>query len=176
MRIEYLADHLEIVPALANWHYNVWKELLPERSREQAITDLRSHVGRRQIPTTLVAIENNAVVGSASLLVSDLDGWDQLSPWVASVYVVPECRGKGIGRLLVERVVDEAGALDLTRVYLFTAGQEPFYARCGWVQFTRTKLFERDVAIMQRSTSSLECCHAEAAEKTHRSERGWSSG
>jgi predicted N-acetyltransferase YhbS len=153
MQIEYLADHLEMAPVLADWHYNEWKELLPEWSHEQAIAGLRSHVGRRQIPTTLVAVENDVVVGSASLLVSDLDGWDHLSPWVASVYVLPECRGRGIGRLLVARAVVEAGALGLPCVYLFTAGQDAYYARQGWLAFTRTKHFEREVVIMQRSTS-----------------------
>ena len=152
MRIEYLADHLEVATVLAAWHYDEWKGILPEWSHEQAIAGLRSHVGRRQIPTTLVAVENDTVVGSASLLESDLDGWDHLSPWLASLYVVPECRGKGIGRELVRRVMEEAGALGLPCVYLFTAGKEPYYARQGWVTFTRTKHSGRDVVIMQRST------------------------
>jgi hypothetical protein len=57
MRIDYLADHLEMAALLAAWHYQEWKALLPNWSHAQALAELQRHTGRRQIPTTLVAIE-----------------------------------------------------------------------------------------------------------------------
>src|SRR5947209_3299252 len=110
MRIDYLADHLELAPLLASWHYEEWSALLPEWSLEQALADLQTHTGRCQIPTTFVALEGGRPVGSASLLATDLDGWQHLSPWLASVFVLAEFRGQGFGRQLVERVVEEARA------------------------------------------------------------------
>jgi predicted N-acetyltransferase YhbS len=154
VQIDYLADHLEIAPLLATWHHQEWKELLPHWTLEQALAELQSHTGRRQLPTTFLAVEQDRVIGSASLLLADLDGWEQLSPWVASVYVVPESRGKGIGRLLVARAVEEARRLDVREVYLFTAGQEAYYARLGWSAFRRAQHEHREVVIMQRSTTA----------------------
>lgn len=152
MPIEYLADHPGTAPLLAAWHHDEWKALLPGWTLERALTELRSHTGRRQVPTTFVAVEGGRVVGSASLLAADLDGWEHLTPWVASVYVLPECRGRGLGRLLVARAVEEAGALGVPEVYLFTAGQEGYYARLGWSEFGRTKHHQREVVIMRRAT------------------------
>jgi predicted N-acetyltransferase YhbS len=148
VEIDYLADHPEAAPLLAAWHHDEWRELLPGWTAEQALTELQSHTGRRQIPTTLVALDGARVVGSASLLVADLDGWDHLTPWVASVYVIPERRGTGIGRRLVARAVEEAHALAVPVVYLFTAGQEGYYARLGWSPLARTRHHAHDVVIM----------------------------
>jgi N-acetylglutamate synthase-like GNAT family acetyltransferase len=148
--IDYLADHLELAPLLAAWHHREWAGLLPGWSLEEAEAELRSHVQRRCVPTTFVALEGDRPVGSASLLAADLDGWEHLSPWVASVYVVPERRGRGLGRRLVARAVEEARALGLTSVYLFTAGQEGYYARLGWSPVCRTAHRGREVVILRR--------------------------
>jgi predicted N-acetyltransferase YhbS len=152
MRIDYLVDHPEAVSLLAAWHHNEWRELLPGWTHDQALAELRSHTGQRQIPTTFVALEEDRLIGSASLLTADLDGWEHLSPWVASVYVVPECRGQGIGRRLIARTVAEAHALGVAAVYLFTAGQEAYYARLGWSPLTRTRHHSHEVLIMWRPT------------------------
>jgi predicted N-acetyltransferase YhbS len=154
MRVEYLADHPELAPVLAGWHYAEWKDLLPEWTLETALADLQGHTGRRQVPTTLVALDQGLPVGSASLLAADLDGWDHLAPWVASVYVVPARRGQGVGRLLVARAVAEAHALGVPAVYLFTAGQEAYYTRLGWSPFARTRHHGRAVVIMRRPTGA----------------------
>jgi N-acetylglutamate synthase-like GNAT family acetyltransferase len=159
MPIEYLADHPGAAPLLAAWHYGEWKELLPDWTLERALTELQSHTGRRQIPTTFVAVEQGQVVGSASLLADDLDGWEHLTPWVASVYVLGEWRGRGLGRLLVGRAVEEARALGVPKVYLFTAGQEGYYARLGWSEFARARHHRHEVVIMRRATGLPEPRH-----------------
>jgi predicted N-acetyltransferase YhbS len=152
MRVEYLADHLHLAPVLAAWHHAEWADLLPGWSLAQAEAELRSHAERRAVPTTLVALEDRQPVGCASLLVSDLDGWEHLSPWVASVYVVPEWRGRGVGRLLVARAVEEARAMGIERVYLFTPGQQGYYERMGWSPLFQTAHEGREVVIMGRPT------------------------
>ncbi|MBK8006160.1 MAG: GNAT family N-acetyltransferase [Gemmatimonadetes bacterium] len=55
-----------------------------------------------------------------------------LSPWLASVFVRPDRRGKGLGQALARRVLLEAAALGHARVYLFTTDQAGWYARMGW--------------------------------------------
>ena len=154
MHIDYLADHPDAAPLLAAWHHDEWKDLLPGWTHEQALAELRSHTGRRQIPTTFIAVDQGRVVASASLLTADLDGWEHLSPWVASVYVVPERRGMGIGRQLIARAVEEAAALGVPEVYLFTTGREAYYARLGWTPLYRATHHGRDVIIMRRPTDA----------------------
>jgi|SRR5581483_6669235 len=150
VRIDYLADHLELAPLLAQWHYREWAALMPEWSLPQALADLQSHTERRRIPTTFIALDGDQLVGSASLLVADLAGWEHLSPWLASVYVVAQRRGLGIGRQLVRRAVEEARALAVPVLYLFTAGQQGYYERLGWEALERVRSHQSEVVIMQQ--------------------------
>jgi predicted N-acetyltransferase YhbS len=153
MQLDYLADHQEMSARLASWHYQEWQALLPDWSFAQALAELQTHTGRRQIPTTFVAIEDGRPVGSASLIEADLPGWDHLTPWLASLFVTPGFRGRGLGRELVRRVVEEAKALGVPVVYLFTAGQAGYYQRLGWQPYQRAEHRGREVLIMQRRTS-----------------------
>jgi predicted N-acetyltransferase YhbS len=154
VQIDYLADHPALAPVLAGWHHREWADLLPGWTRAQAEAELRSHTGRCQVPTTFVAVEGGQPLGSASLLAADLPGWEHLSPWLASVFVVPECRGRGLGRRLVGRVVEEARVLGLPTVYLYTAGQAAYYQGLGWGPWQVTEHRGRPVTILFRPTGA----------------------
>jgi predicted N-acetyltransferase YhbS len=152
MRIAYLADHPDLAPALAAWHHREWADLYPGWTAAEAEAELRSHTRRAAVPTTLVALAGGRLIGSASLLVADLAGWEHLSPWVASVYVDLAWRGRGVGTALVRRAVEVAGELGVPAVYLFTPGQEAFYERMGWSLLRRGEHHGRAISILTRST------------------------
>jgi len=139
MHIDYLADHPEFITTLAHWHYEQWNYLCPGDSAERRIAMLSTHLGREQIPVTFVAVAEQAVLGSASLIAYDMDTRMDLSPWLASVYVAPEHRRQGIGTALVRRVIREAETLGVQALHLYTPDQEPFYARLGWSMIERSE-------------------------------------
>ena len=130
--IEYLADRPEAIPTLAQWHYVQWSYLTPGDSVERRIAALQAHLEKGQIPTTFVALVDRTVVGSASLIAHDMDTRMHLSPWLASVYVEPLHRNRGIGSALVRRVEEEATALGVLALHLFTPDKVAFYTRLGW--------------------------------------------
>jgi predicted N-acetyltransferase YhbS len=130
--LAYLADHPDLVPVLARWHHAEWGSLIRDWTLELAESELRSHTRRRALSTTVVALERGEPVGSASLLEEDMPDMPPLGPWLASVYVVPDHRNRGIGGLLVSRIVEEAQALGVERVYLFTGNARPYYESRGW--------------------------------------------
>lgn len=132
IRLEWLADYPALVDQLARWHHTEWQHLLPGWTVEEARADLARHARGPVIPTTIVALEGDRLVGSASLLERDIPGTEQWSPWLASVYVSPEWRGRGIGWRLVDRVMAEARTLGVAVLHLFTAGAEGWYAPRGW--------------------------------------------
>jgi len=154
MRIDYLADHLHFAPILARWHYDEWRDLLPQWSYEEALAELQSHTGRACIPTTFVALAGEQLLGSASLILDDFEAVRNLSPWMASVFVMPEQRSKGIGSKLVERVVAEARQLQVSTLYLFTAGQEDYYRKLGWAFYQRADCAGHEVTIMCRQLAN----------------------
>lgn len=148
MQIDYLADHMHFLPTVAHWHHQEWGYLRAGDTVEARAARLRKECGHAEIPTTIVAIENGAVLGSAMLIADDMDTRRQLSPWLASVFVVPERRREGIGGALVRRIIQEAKNLDIGRVYLYTPDAEEFYARQGWRFVENTPYKGNDVTVM----------------------------
>lgn len=160
MRIEYLSDHPEVIPTLASWHHKQFGYLNPGGSLEQVKVHLRSHTGRCQIPTTLVMLEDSELLGSASLVASDMDTHPELGPWLASVYVAPAYRRQGIGSALVERIMEEARALGEDALYLYTPDKEAFYRRRGWTVVGHEHYRDTDVAVMMARLVASEPAHA----------------
>jgi GNAT superfamily N-acetyltransferase len=150
MYIDYLADHPNAIPTLARWHHEQWKHLSPGDTVAQRIVRLQAHLVKGQIPTTFVALPlletqpggtaPEGILGSASLIVYDMDTRPDLTPWLASVFVAPKHRGRGIGTALVRRVIEEAEVLSVPNLYLFTTpDKRGFYARLGWELIERTR-------------------------------------
>ena len=148
MRIEYLADHPALVPTLARWHQGQWSYLSPGRTIAQRETALQAHLRPAQIPTSVVALSEDTLLGGAALISHDMDTRMDLSPWLACVYVAPEYRRQGVGTALVQRVVHEARALGVDTLHLFTPDKEAFYARLGWSVIERTRYCGCQVVVM----------------------------
>ena len=153
MKIKYLSDYPDLVPLLALWQHREWACLHPGETLQIRISQLESQLGYRQIPTTLVAIENGEALGSASLVESDLEARPDLSPWLAGVFVGEQYRRRGIGTDLVKRIMLEAEALGTRTLYLFTTDQEQLYARLGWKTFGRQIYHEQHIVLMKINLS-----------------------
>ncbi len=148
MKIEYLADRSDYLETLARWHDEEWHHLNPGDTIEKRQARMRGHLAKRQIPTTFVAFEGDTLLGSACLLADDMHQYRDLTPWLASVFVAAEHRGGGVGSALVGRVVEEAQALGVETLYLYTPDRERFYARMGWSVLERTEYMGVKVVIM----------------------------
>jgi GNAT superfamily N-acetyltransferase len=148
MEIGYLADHLEFLPTLARWHHVEWAYLRPGDSVEARITRLRGCCGHREIPTIVVSFTHGTLLGSAMLVAHDMETRLDLSPWLAGLFVAPDYRRRGIGAALTQRVVDEAAALGVQRLYLYTPSTEHFYSQLGWFPVERTPYLGKDVVVM----------------------------
>lgn len=148
MQIGYLADHQEFIPTLAHWHHHEWAYLRPGDSVEARMDRLRGCCGRREIPTVIIAFTGGSLLGSAMLIAHDMDTRMEFSPWLAGVFVAPERRRRGLGAALVQRVIDEATALGVRRLYLYTPSTEQFYSRLGWLLVEHTRYRGTDVVVM----------------------------
>ena len=138
LSLAYLADYPEAGARLARWHYAEWMDLLPEWSVAEASAELATHTGRQVAPTTVIALVDGQLAGSASLLIDDMPGTEAWSPWLGSVFVAPEHRGHGVGAAMVDRVIADATALGFPMLHLFTTEAERWYRPKGWL--TRERL------------------------------------
>jgi N-acetylglutamate synthase-like GNAT family acetyltransferase len=51
---------------------------------------------------------------------------------LASLYVAPEFRKRGVARKLVAAIEEQARKNGVTRLHLYTGDAEKFYLKCGW--------------------------------------------
>jgi GNAT superfamily N-acetyltransferase len=101
-------------------------------------TRLRENMSEVPIPLALVAHDDEAFLGTTSVIASDLAERPQLTPWVAAVWVEEKARGHGIGAALVERAVQDCFALEFDRAYLCARPRMfGFYERLGWALLER---------------------------------------
>ena len=155
MRVAYLSEYPQYARQLADWHHAEWGAHIDGWSREMAETELRMHTGRCQVPTTLLAMQGERLLGSVSLLQNDHDDIRGYSPWLASLYVIPEMRGHGLGRLLTRRLVAEAFALGVATLYLYTVDSQDFYRALGWHQVGQIGFHGWDATVMAITPSAM---------------------
>lgn len=162
-QIAELAHHLELGPLLARWHAEEWGHLYPPDEWNQAVAEAEFAAMDRPgtVPTTWIAFDGDGrreadVLGSVSLTASDdLPGFEALTPWLVSLFIAPQHRGRGIGALLVGHLLAEAARLGIERVHLFTAGQEGYYLDRGWRTIAHTEAHGHPAAVMVRHTDPL---------------------
>ena len=132
-----------IIAALRETNARDYPESVIERVEQSFGPDaVREFIGKRR---AFVAVTMGRIVGTASL-----DGG-----WVRTVFVEPSVQGKGVGRLLmdrVERAAREAGLQTVNVPSSVTA--EPFYAQLGFKAVRDSYHGEERTIIMERSLVS----------------------
>jgi GNAT superfamily N-acetyltransferase len=116
MRIEPLADEARFVPLVSRWHFEEWAGSHPGAKLAAWTAGLARRCERDRIPTTFVAMVDSQPVGSASLVLCDMDTRCDLSPWLGSVYVLPAFRQCGIATALVRHALARARKFGVERL------------------------------------------------------------
>jgi len=134
--IDYLANHAERATELARWFYDEWREYYRDsaQSLEDVATSFHAGANTDTLPLTLIAFCGDRLAGTVSLKQHGMEGRNDLSPWLAGLYVAPAYRGAGIGSRLVDASRNEARRLQIGTLHLWTtsAGLEQYYAQRGW--------------------------------------------
>jgi GNAT superfamily N-acetyltransferase len=138
------------VATLAGWEFETWGHHHPGRTAPETSALFRENCGDAGVPSVFAACAEDAPVGMASLVADDMDTRPDLSPWLASVFVLPEWRGRGIASTLVRQVEAEAISNGITQLYLFTPDQQSLYRRLGWHDVERCLYHGESVTIMTR--------------------------
>jgi len=154
MQIAYLIDHAVHVSELARLHFQEWSYLRQGESLEGRTARLLACCGRNAIPTVVVALEAEQLLGSALLVAQDLESRPHLTPWLAGVFVKAQHRGRGIGTRLIQRIEAEARWLGTTNLYLYTSSTQTLYQRLGWSVMERCGYRGTDVAVMSKSLAA----------------------
>jgi len=150
MRISYLADRPELAAQLIPGLLEHWSYVFPHQTAVDRAAKFRAHQNHDELPIAWVAHEGDRALGTAALRRTDLEGREDLGPWLGGVYVTPACRGRGIASDLCRVVEGKAHAQGVSRLFLFTHGQEALYARLGWTPLEQTMWHGHACSIMSK--------------------------
>jgi GNAT superfamily N-acetyltransferase len=141
MKIESIADHLDLLDTLVKWHRDQWGSEWAEYVNRSTLRD--------QIPTIYVATEGSELLGSAMLVDEDMTTRKDLSPWLGGVYVKPSRRGQGIGTALVKHAMEQAAKMGIPLLWLYTPASRYMYERLGWQYVSEEDYLGEKVTIMR---------------------------
>jgi predicted N-acetyltransferase YhbS len=154
-----LADCPEWTRLLATWFYEEWGHRRPGNTVDKVERRVAERMNRDALPITWVALQDGEPVGSASLIVREMETHPQYLHWLAGVYVEQSCRGQGVGSGIVQLAAVEAQRLGIRQLYLYTRSHESFYARMGWRLVERSPYHGREVVIMLRDLPAKPTIH-----------------
>ena len=148
-RIVALADRPDLVPPLAAALWQFWGSTFPEKTVAVRSESLRRRMNRDRLPVAVVAVgPDGQALGTASILPDDMETRPDLNPWLATVFVMPGQRSRGLGAALCRAAEAEAWRLGVPRLHLFTFDKRAYYAGLGWTDLETVTFAGRETAIM----------------------------
>lgn len=154
---EYLKYRKDLIETCARWSFNEWGHYIPHRTLEDFIRWREQYaIHDTELPFTLVAFSDDIPVGMCSLA-KTRGILPELSPWLASLYVTPANRNRGIGALLEKKICGRAKELGYTDVYCFTSDEAviPWYEKQGWHIREKSRLRDHEVTVLEKMLSHV---------------------
>ena len=159
MDILNLFDHKQYIPQVANWLYEEFINGIRAGISLEAVVNALGKRHRDTIPLTYIGVVNDECVGTASLVRNDLKSRDDLTPWLAALYVREADRGRGYARQLIDHVITSAKALGFQKLYLRTETAADYYRMLGWKKIYETidefdlftEVFEKEIGDQEPS-------------------------
>ena len=138
---------------LAKRHAAEWGCLYTDWDSAKALAEFRMQKTDGSLPTTLVLREDEKVAGSVSLLYGDCEACTDFDPWLASLYVFPDFRGRGHAGRLIEAAIQFAARAGVGVLHVFTESASDLFRRHGFEALERTMLHGKPVEILRRELS-----------------------
>ncbi len=117
----------ELQDIVAQWLWSFWGNA----RNYEFYRSLAAHTKPDDIPMIFVASVDGKPAGAVALLRADLFSRQDLFPWMADLYVLPEYRSGGIGSALQDLILTKAKELGFPAIYLYTP-LIGYYEKKGW--------------------------------------------
>ena len=148
-QVRPLWESADDLPEVALWLWQEWGRDHGSNLAETGewLAGFSAPAGRE---TGFLAYSGSRPVGVALLRDHDLAAFQELTPWLSSLFVLPSFRGMGLGSQLTREVELAALERDVRRLYLYTLNQERFYGGLGWQLLESFSLDQRDFVLMTK--------------------------
>ncbi len=146
----------EFFAQVAQWHHQECERQGLKSSLALRQQRLVMHVRDNNIPKTLIALQNNQLVGCVSLVDYTYRSSERMpkvtteSPvWLSNLFVQENYREQGIGNQLIDAAKRYAQSLGLDELWLSATDYTDYYQKRRWEIVRRTKLGGRQVNVMR---------------------------
>jgi GNAT superfamily N-acetyltransferase len=118
MEILSVREHPEIIQRAADYIHSKWGS----EKNYPLYLDCISHSGGTvsKLPNWYLLTEGEMTLGCAGLISNDFISRMDLFPWLCSLYIEKEHRGRALGSLLIERIKRDAVDYGFSKLYLCT--------------------------------------------------------
>ncbi|MGI9301299.1 MAG: GNAT family N-acetyltransferase [Gammaproteobacteria bacterium] len=132
-RIVPLADAADTIPILARLFIEEWEPYYGPDGPGDATNDLKECCNRDDLPTAVVALDDDGtVLGTAALKTESVGAELGVGPWLSALVVPIEHRKRGIGTALIDTIEKKAHCLGLESIYVSTDAAENIIRHRGW--------------------------------------------
>ncbi len=158
-------QHLEIFEArpssveirpVARWLSDTWGKSMGYSLAETEAECRR--IADSPLEALLVARRSDTLVGTASVVACDLEGFERFTPWLSSLYVRPSSRGTGIGSALEQAACRWSKARGHQQFYLYcrSGRLSDYYADLGWTPQQALELSAGSFSLMRKEIAAGE--------------------
>ncbi len=128
LRILSLAEAPQHREQVIDW---LWQAFDADNRRDFFATTVDSCLRGDDLPMTFIALDGERLVGTVGAWRCDLISRQDLFPWLASLYVAEDYRGRGLSEKLQQHVIAWCQARHYPDLYLFATFSD-YYERFGW--------------------------------------------
>lgn len=133
IKIIPLSERPEFAHACAAWSYGEWGCHYPKADLRKSIEGYEKRAkNNNDIPFTYIGLRDDKIIGMVSLVENDHEEHKDLTPWIASVYIHREFRGRGYASAMIQKMHIKAKELGFNHLYLFTPDAMALYQKNGY--------------------------------------------
>ena len=137
----------------AKWRIEAFGDVL-DNSIQDEIKRLEAFVADQTLQVALVASCDGVPAGTCLLAPKELEPCHPVSPWLAGLYVAPEYRRRGVGRLLIRAIEEQARKRGNTQLYLYADDATSYYEKLEWRVVEQNLWKDHPMALMARDLSA----------------------
>ncbi|MCC7504574.1 MAG: GNAT family N-acetyltransferase [Saprospiraceae bacterium] len=150
MEITALSDNLALMDKAVDFFWSCWGNDDNFKFYRDCIT--HSVDPGKPLPRFYLGMHDGEIIASYALLTNDIISRQDLYPWLACLFVVPEHRNKGLAARLLQHGLAQAAQKGFEHLYLST-DLEGFYEKNGWSLFgSGFNIFDGEIKIYWKKT------------------------
>jgi len=119
MKVSFLTDQQQFIPTIAQWYFNEWGHLTPDKSLEDIAQKVASMTESKEtLPLSFVLHDDNELLAVAELKFHEHPDYPDYKHWLGGVFVLLEKRRQGYSTVILSHTISHAKALGIPSLYL----------------------------------------------------------